>query len=55
VTRLLEGYLYRLSTLDPLSFAAAIAVAGVVVLVAALRPAVRAGQIDPMTSIRVEA
>jgi predicted permease len=54
VTRLLDGYLYRLSTIDPVSFLAAIGVAGGVVLAAALRPAVRAGQIDPMTSIRVE-
>jgi putative ABC transport system permease protein len=53
-TRLLQGVLYHVPPIDPLSFLAGIAVVAAAVLLAALRPARRASSIDPMASIRAE-
>jgi putative ABC transport system permease protein len=54
VTRLLRGFLYQLSPIDPISFGMAVVGIGLVVVLAALGPAIRAGRIDPMTSIRAD-
>jgi putative ABC transport system permease protein len=54
VTRLLQGFLYRVSPADPLAILIAVGVTAVVVVLAALRPARRAARIDPMESIRAE-
>jgi hypothetical protein len=54
VTRVLQGLLYHLDPIDPLSFFAGVTVVGAAVLIAALRPADRASRIDPMVSIRTE-
>ena len=52
LTRLLQGFLYRISPIDPLSFLGAVLVVVVVVLTAALRPAGRAARVDPVASMR---
>jgi predicted permease len=52
LTRLLRGFLYRVSPIDPLAFLGAVVVLATVVLVAALRPAGRAARVDPMASMR---
>ena len=52
LTRLLQGFLYRVSPIDPLAFGAALLVLVVVVLAAALRPAGRATRVDPIASMR---
>jgi predicted permease len=52
VTRLLRGFLYRVSPLDPTAFLGAMLLLVVAVLVAALRPAGRAAQLDPMATMR---
>jgi len=54
LTRLLQGFLFRVRPIDPPAFLIAIAVMSAAVLVAALLPAARAARIDPMSSIRVE-
>jgi putative ABC transport system permease protein len=54
LTRLLQGFLYRVSPVDPVAFAAALLVLVVVVLTAAVRPAGRAARVDPMASIRAQ-
>ena len=52
LTRLLQGFLYRVSPIDPLAFLGAMVVVVVVVLTAALRPAGRAARVDPVASMR---
>ena len=54
LTRLLQGFLYRVSPIDPLALFGALTIVVVAVLVAAVRPAGRAARVDPMASIRVE-
>ena len=54
LTRLLRGFLYRVSPIDPMAFLVGLLVVVVAVLVAALRPAGRAARVDPMTSMRTE-
>jgi len=54
LTRLLKGFLYRLSPIDPASFLVAVIAVGGAVVLATLRPARRAARLDPMTSIRVD-
>jgi ABC-type antimicrobial peptide transport system permease subunit len=54
LTRLLQGFLYRVSPIDPLAFFGALSIVVLAVLVAAVRPAGRAARVDPMASIRVE-
>ncbi|HEV8600835.1 MAG TPA: ADOP family duplicated permease [Gemmatimonadales bacterium] len=53
-SRLLQGFLYRVSPADPLAILVAVGVTAAAVLLAVVRPARRAARIDPMTSIRVE-
>jgi putative ABC transport system permease protein len=53
-TRLLAGFLYDVSTLDPLVFTAAAATLLAVGLVASYRPARFAARVDPLQVLRVE-
>jgi len=55
LTRLLQGFLYRVSPIDPAAFLAALVVVVAAVLIAALRPAGRAARVDPIASIRSDA
>jgi len=54
LTRLLQGFLFRITPVDPVAFLGAIAVVAAAVLVASLRPASRAARIDPVASMRLE-
>ena len=54
VSHLLRSELYRLSSLDPVSFAGAMAITLLVVLGAAFVPADHASRIDPMQALRSE-
>jgi len=47
LTRLLEGLLYGVGPLDPLTFAVVPAVLGVLTMLACLQPARRAMAVDP--------
>jgi putative ABC transport system permease protein len=52
LTRLLTNMLYGVSPLDPAVMAAAAAVLAALGIAAAIRPAVRAGKVDPVSAIR---
>jgi ABC-type antimicrobial peptide transport system permease subunit len=52
LTRLLEGLLYGVDPLDPLTFVAVPAVLGVLTLLACLQPARRAVAVDPAITFR---
>jgi putative ABC transport system permease protein len=52
LTRLLEGLLYGVDPLDPLTFAAVPAVLAVLTLLACLQPARRAVSVDPAITLR---
>jgi predicted permease len=54
LTRLLRSQLYGVSPNDPGTFALAIALLLVPVLLASLRPALRAASVDPMEALRTE-
>lgn len=54
VTRLVEGMLFGVKTLDTATFAAAPAALGLAALGACLIPALRAARIDPATALREE-
>jgi putative ABC transport system permease protein len=54
LARLFRSLLFGIEPLDPLSFVAGTLVLGVVAVVAALGPARRASQIDPVTALRAE-
>ena len=54
LTRVLSALLYEVSPTDPVAFAAAALVLGLVGLVASLIPARRAARIDPLTALRIE-
>jgi putative ABC transport system permease protein len=53
-TRLIEGFLYDVSAIDPFTYAATCAVFIVVALAASYLPARRAMRVDPMTVLREE-
>ncbi|HET9167443.1 MAG TPA: ABC transporter permease [Candidatus Angelobacter sp.] len=53
-TRLINGRLYGLSTLDPLTILSAIGLFAVVAAIAALVPAARAARVNPITALRHE-
>ena len=52
--RVMTSMLYRLSPVDPLSLAAAVALLGVITLVSLWLPARRAARVDPSVALRVE-
>ena len=54
LSRVMAGYLYRVTSTDPLTFAAASALLAVIALAASLIPAQRATGFDPMVSLRCE-
>jgi putative ABC transport system permease protein len=54
VARLLRGFLFGVSALDPLSFSAVAALLLAISLAACFVPARRAGRIDPMHALRYE-
>jgi predicted permease len=54
LTRVMRGLLFRISTTDPVAFAAALAAIVVAVVVASLWPARRAARLDPMSTIRTQ-
>jgi putative ABC transport system permease protein len=54
LTRLLRGFLYRVSPIDPVAFAVGLLIVVAAVLVASIRPAGRAARVDPMSSMRTD-
>jgi hypothetical protein len=54
LTRYLEALLFGIRPIDPVTFAAAPAILGIVTLVACLLPARRAATIDPMIALRCD-
>jgi putative ABC transport system permease protein len=54
LTRVLQGLLFGIEALDPLTFIATSAMLFIVGLTAAYLPARRAAGLDPMTSMRAE-
>ena len=52
LTRALEGMLYGVRPLDPISFAGGAALFGVLALVAGLIPASRAAAVNPVEALR---
>ena len=53
-TRALEAQLYGVSSSDPVSWIAALAVLSAALLLAVLRPAARAAHVDPMEALRAD-
>jgi predicted permease len=54
LTRLLQGFLYRVSPLDPLAFLVALLIVVVAVVIASIHPAGRAARVDPNSSMRTD-
>jgi putative ABC transport system permease protein len=54
LSRIMSGYVYGISTTDPLTFAAAAALLAAVSLLASYLPAQRATRVDPMIALRYE-
>ena len=52
LTRLLQGFLYRVSPIDPVAFLGAMGIVVIAVLLAALRPAGRGARVDPLSTMR---
>jgi putative ABC transport system permease protein len=54
LSRYLEGMLYDVTPLDPLTFVAVVALFAAVTSIASYVPARRATRVDPMTALRYE-
>jgi ABC-type antimicrobial peptide transport system permease subunit len=54
LTRVLHSLLHGVTATDPLTFAAVVAVTGVVAVIASVAPARRAARIDPNAALRVD-
>jgi predicted permease len=54
LTRLLEGYLYRIKPTDPLTLSAACVVLAIAAILASYLPARRAASVDPVQALRTE-
>jgi predicted permease len=54
LTRLLEGLVYGVSTMDPLTFVSLPLLLGAVAFLAGLFPALRATRVDPLEALRVD-
>jgi ABC-type antimicrobial peptide transport system permease subunit len=54
VAKVLEAYLYGISSVDPLAYLAAVVVLVLVAGAANLVPALRAARVSPMTALRSE-
>ena len=54
VTRAIGSQLFGVAAADPIAWAAAFAVLGVTLLAAVMRPAARAGRVDPIAALREE-
>jgi putative ABC transport system permease protein len=52
LTRYVKSMLYGVTALDPVSFALAPVVLGAIVLAAAIGPALRASEVDPIAALR---
>jgi putative ABC transport system permease protein len=52
ISRVLSGFLYGVSALDPVTYVAMIAVLVGVAIVAAYRPSSRAARVDPLVVLR---
>jgi ABC-type antimicrobial peptide transport system permease subunit len=53
-TRFVSSFVFGVTPTDPLTFALASAVLGIVAIAAALLPAWRAARVDPMNALREE-
>jgi putative ABC transport system permease protein len=53
-TRAIEAQLFGVRSRDPISWAAALAVLGIALLLAVLRPAARAARVDPIEALRAD-
>jgi putative ABC transport system permease protein len=53
-TRAIESQLYGVGSRDPLSWIAALVVLAVALILAVLRPAIRAARVDPMEALRAD-
>jgi putative ABC transport system permease protein len=54
LTAAIEGFLWGVSSTDPLTFAAVLAVVAIIALIACYLPARRALRIDPIVALRSE-
>jgi putative ABC transport system permease protein len=54
LSRFLEGLLFAIAPLDPLTFATVPLCLGAIAAAATLVPALRASRVDPMTALRCE-
>jgi ABC-type antimicrobial peptide transport system permease subunit len=53
-TRLMQGMLYGVSPTDPVTFAIALLVTGLIAMAASYLPARRAGRVDPALALSTE-
>ena len=54
LNRLLENFVFGITTVDPITYVVTPAVLGLVAIAATYLPARRAGRVDPMVALRAE-